>query len=230
MNNSSQILLEASKLKKAYDGGLVPAVDEVSIALERGKLYVLSGRSGCGKSTLLHLLGTLDTPDSGTIRFEGEALEAMGSLTRFRRENLGFIFQFHHLLPLLSLRENVETALVFCRKFSDTEHRKRVESILVDVGLEHCMHQYANHVSGGERQRAAIARALVTHPKLILADEPTGNVDSVTAKSIMEILRNRIQDEKSTALVATHDPLVRGYADTILYMEDGRIQKVENAG
>ena len=229
MNKFSQILLEATNLKKTYDGGLVQAVHDVSITLEKGKLYVLSGRSGCGKSTLLHLLGTLDTPDRGTILFEGNAFESMDSLTRFRRENLGFIFQFQHLLPLLSLRENVETALVFCHKFSDAERRERVDSILIDVGLEDRMHQYANLVSGGERQRAAIARALVTHPKLILADEPTGNVDSLTAKAIMEILKERIQKEGMTALVATHDPLVRAYADTIFYMEDGHIQRVENA-
>ena len=228
MNNKSALLLEATQLSKYYDDGQVMALNNVSIHLESGKLYVLSGRSGCGKSTLLHLLGALDVPDSGTVRFEGSILTEHKALTQFRRENIGFIFQFHHLLPLLTLRENVETALLFCQKFPPETRGERVETILKQMGLAHRMDQYASHVSGGERQRAAIARAFVTHPKLILADEPTGNVDSLTAKAIMEILKQRIQKEGMTALVATHDPLVRRYADTILYMEDGRIQKVEN--
>lgn len=220
-------LLEAKRLSKHYDKGLVRALNDVSISLEQGKLYVLSGRSGCGKSTLLHLLGTLDVADSGTIYFEGKLIGGFASLSKFRQENIGFIFQFHHLLPLLTLRENVEAALLFCHKFSDV--KQQAEKILTEVGLSHRIDQYANHVSGGERQRAAIARALVTYPKLILADEPTGNVDSTTAKAIMEILRYRIRQEGGTALVATHDPLVRGYADMIFYMEDGHIVGIENA-
>jgi len=221
--NKSSYLLEVDGLNKQYDHGLIPAVNNVSIVLDTGKIHVLSGRSGCGKSTLLHLLGALDTPDSGIIRFEGRSLDEVDSLTRFRRENIGFVFQFHHLLPLLTLRENVEAALLFCTKFPDKEKKERAQEILTEMGLEHRLDQFANQVSGGERQRAAIARAFVTHPKLIMADEPTGNVDSVTAKGIMEILKYRTREEGATALVATHDPLVRSYADTILYMEDGKI-------
>lgn len=227
--SKSTLLLEATQLSKHYDDGQVMALHNVSFRLESGKLYVLSGRSGCGKSTLLHLLGALDVPDSGTVRFGGDIMTDHNALTQFRRENIGFIFQFHHLLPLLTLRENVEAALLFCQKFPPEAREERVETILQQVGLAHRMDQYASHVSGGERQRAAIARAFVTHPRLILADEPTGNVDSLTAKAIMEILKERIQKEGMTALVATHDPLVRAYADTIFYMEDGHIQRVEDA-
>ena len=223
MNDPLTPLLEASALTKSYDGGLVRALDGVSLTLKAGRLYVLSGPSGCGKSTLLHLLGGLDTPDSGTVRFRGVVLKSLTPLSRFRREHIGFVFQFHHLLPLLSLRENVEAALLFCRKIPSAQRRHEAEAILHSVGLGERMDQYANRVSGGERQRAAIARALVSRPELILADEPTGNVDSNTAKVIMAILQQRIREEGSTALVATHDPLVRSFADTVFHMEDGQI-------
>ena len=228
MHNST-VLLEAIQLNKHYDDGQVTALRDVSIRLDTGKLYVLSGRSGCGKSTLLHLLGGLDIPDSGTIRFRDVVMNGHKPLSKFRRENIGFIFQFHHLLPLLTLRENVEAALLFCQRIPPESRQERAKIILEQVGLGHRMDQYATQVSGGERQRAAIARALVTHPRLILADEPTGNIDSTTAKAIMEILKKRIREEGVTALIATHDPVVLAYADIIFYMDDGIIQKAEYA-
>ena len=227
--NTKHYALEAHLLTKSYEEGLVPAVRGASLALEHGKIYALMGRSGCGKSTLLNLIGTLDKPEKGTLLYDGKSVEKMGSLSRFRREHIGFVFQFHHLLPVLTLRENVETALLFHSAMTRQAKEESIERIFIEMELEHKMDALASAVSGGERQRAAIARALVGDPRLILADEPTGNVDSATSEKIMHSLRRRITQTGATALIATHDPSVSAYADVLLYMKDGKIQAVEDA-
>jgi len=225
----SEYAFEARSLVKSYENGLIPALRDVSLTLEHGKVYALMGRSGCGKSTLLNLIGTLDTPDNGTLLYGGQTLDQLGSLSRFRRERIGFVFQFHHLLPVLTLRENVETALLFHPHIHQEEKRTTIERIFLEMELTHKIDALASAVSGGERQRAAIARALVGDPQLILADEPTGNVDSGTSEKIMQTLRQRIKRTGATALIATHDPSVSAYADVRLFMKDGRIEAVENA-
>jgi len=230
MSIKTEYALEAHALVKNYEGGLIPAVKGASLRLKHERIYALMGPSGCGKSTLLNLIGTLDTAENGTVLYEGKKVETWRSLAYFRREYIGFVFQSHHLLPVLTLRENVETALLFRTTLNQEQPmQERVKEILEEMGLAHRMDALASNVSGGERQRTAIARALVSNPRLILADEPTGNVDSETSERIMRALRKRISQTGATALIATHDPNVSAYADTLLLMKDGKIEAIENA-
>jgi ABC-type lipoprotein export system ATPase subunit len=228
MNNRPVYALEAEDLTKSYENGLIPAVRGVSLRLEKGRIYALTGRSGCGKSTLLNLIGQLDIPRSGHLLYAGKQAKEWGSPARFRREYIGFVFQFHHLIPVWTLRENVAAALLLRSDMSWRIRNEKVEQILTQMGLAHRMDARVTHVSGGERQRAAIARALVCDPRLILADEPTGNVDSETSETIMHFLRQRIVESGATALIATHDPSVSECADVRLYMKDGTIEAVEH--
>ena len=219
MNN----LIEIKKVSKLYDRGLIQAIEEVSLVLEAGKIYVLMGVSGCGKSTLLNLIGTLDSPSKGGVLYEGRALNEVGTLSKFRRDFIGFVFQFHHLIPTLTLRENVESALLPNRHIPALERRERALRLLDDMGILHRADSYASDISGGERQRGAIARALANHPKLLLADEPTGNVDSKTAKLILKRLERYVETSQGSILIATHDPHVADIADVVIEMEDGAI-------
>jgi ABC-type lipoprotein export system ATPase subunit len=170
----------------------------------------------------------LDTPENGTLLYDGRKIEQINSLSRFRREYIGFVFQFHHLLPVLTLRENVETALLFHAHMNKQVRKEAIEHVFFEMGLSSKIDTLATEVSGGERQRAAIARALVGSPRLILADEPTGNVDSVTSEKIMKALHQRIKQTGATALIATHDPTVSAFADVILSMQDGKITAVKD--
>lgn len=216
-------IVEIKALHKVYDNGLVYALQGINLTLERGKIYALMGPSGCGKSTLLNLIGTLDTQTSGEILYEGKHLHELGKLHKFRRDFLGFIFQFHHLIPVLTLRENVESPLLSKRDVSAKERSKLALNLLEDMGLTHRVNSYANEISGGERQRGAIARALINSPQLLLADEPTGNVDSKTAEKILKKFQNHVRKGNATILIATHDPDVAAIADIIIEMKDGKI-------
>ena len=215
--------LEVQNVCKSYDDGLVTALRGISLKLEKGKIYALTGRSGCGKSTLLNLIGTLDTPDSGQIFYEGKTIEAFGSPGKFRREYMGFVFQFHYLIPVLTLRENVESAMLFDTRLDEKERSKKADHLLHEMGLKGKENARATKISGGERQRGAIARALANDPKLILADEPTGNVDTKTSAMILQKLRAYIDTTQSTMLIATHDPVAANFADTVFTMQDGKI-------
>jgi len=221
-------LVEISGLTKVYDEGLVQGVSGINLVLESGNIYALMGTSGCGKSTLLNLIGTLDIPSQGEILYEGKRLNEMESISKFRREFMGFVFQFHHLIPVLTLQENVESALLPNRQVSSKERQNRALSLLNDMGVGHRAKAFARQISGGERQRGAIARALIHHPKLLLADEPTGNVDSKTAMLILEKLRAHIKTTSGAILIATHDPNVADIADVIIEMEDGKIVSIIN--
>lgn len=216
-------IITIKALHKVYDNGLVYALKDINLTLERGKIYALMGASGCGKSTLLNLIGTLDAPTSGTILYEGKALHELGKLHRFRRDFLGFIFQFHHLIPVLTLRENVESALLSKRNLSSHERSEIAINLLEEMGLSHRINSYASEISGGERQRGAIARALSNSPQLLLADEPTGNVDSITAQKILKKFKEHVQNTQATILIATHDANVGAIADVIIRMKDGEI-------
>lgn len=216
-------ILEVNNLGKRYEDGDVSALNGVSFALEEGKIYALMGRSGCGKSTLLNLIGQLDSADQGTVLYQGKTIDAFASMSDFRRDFLGFIFQFHHLIPVLTLYENVEMALALHPSLSHKSQQAKIHEVLDAMGLVDKMHRRVSHVSGGERQRTAIARALINHPKLILADEPTGNVDSKTSITILQTLREYVNTHHSTLLIATHDPEVERFADTVFSMEDGQI-------
>jgi len=219
-------LISIRNVSKVYEKGLVKALEKVNLTLEAGKIYVLMGASGCGKSTLLNLIGSLDTPTSGDVLYEGRRLNEVGTLSTFRRNFIGFVFQFHHLIPVLTLRENVESALLPNRDILAEERSERAISLLDDMGLLHRADSYANEISGGERQRGAIARALINRPKLLLADEPTGNVDSKTARLILKKVQDYIKASEGTMLIATHDPNVAAMADVVIEMEDGKITSV----
>ena len=221
-------LVEISGLTKVYDDGLVQGLSGVNLVLESGNIYALMGTSGCGKSTLLNLIGTLDSPSGGEILYEGKRLDEIESISKFRREFMGFVFQFHHLIPVLTLQENVESALLPNKKVSSKERQNRALNLLNDMGVGHRAQAYARQISGGERQRGAIARALINHPKLLLADEPTGNVDSKTAMLILEKLKGHLKTTSGAILIATHDPNVAEIADVIIEMEDGKIVSIIN--
>jgi len=219
--------IEIKSVYKTYDNGLIKALDNVNLRLEQGKIYALMGASGCGKSTLLNLIGTLDIPTSGSIYYEGKTIDSMGKIHEFRRKFMGFIFQFHHLIPVLTLRENIESALLPDTNLSSVQRYELTTVLLNQMGILHRCNSFASDVSGGERQRAAIARALINKPKIVLADEPTGNVDSNTAINILEIMKENSQKNKETLLIATHDQNVANIADVIIMMKDGRITSIK---
>ncbi len=224
---SEHAFVEVDNLVKSYDNGLIPALRGVSLSMESGRIYALEGSSGCGKSTLLNLIGTLDRPDSGAIRYEGKTIHAFADAAEFRREYLGFVFQFHYLIPVLTLRENVETALLTNPAYDARSRRQKAYELLTQMDLSHKIDTRANSVSGGERQRAAIARALANDPRLILADEPTGNVDTRTSQMILQRFRKYVTRTGATLLIATHDPLVGAAADLRFGMHEGRIVSTE---
>ena len=219
-------LVEVQNLCKTYDRGLVPALHGVTLSLEKGKIYALMGPSGCGKSTLLNIIGTLDSPDTGKVLYEGKTEDLLHPIEKFRQKFIGFVFQFHHLIPVLTLRENVEAALLTQHQLSSEKRSEMAEYMLTQMGLKNLIDSYASEISGGERQRTAIARALINTPKIVLADEPTGNVDSKTAKDILKILRSHVDKNDATILMATHDMNVASMADVIIRMKDGKIISV----
>lgn len=221
------MLVEAKDLTKDYHLGrtIVPALRGVSLAIRRGAFAVLAGPSGSGKSTLLNLLGCLDHPTTGTIRIAGQEVAQMpdAELSAFRAKRLGFIFQSFNLVPVLSCYENVEYPLRLNR-VARSEARERTLAMLKSVGLaDHAKHR-PGELSGGQRQRVAIARALVTGPDLVLADEPTANLDSVTGERIVDLMREMQQRSGTAFLIATHDPMVASHAQERMKIHDGRFE------
>jgi len=219
--------IEIKSVNKRYENGLIDALKNINLTLERGRIYALMGPSGCGKSTLLNLIGTLDIPTSGSIYYEGKKIDSMGKIHEFRRKFMGFVFQFHHLIPVLTLRENIESALLPDANLSSKKRYEMTTLLLKQMGILNRSDSFASDVSGGERQRTAIARALINKPKIVLADEPTGNVDSKTAISILEIMKRNAQKNKETLLIATHDQNVANIADVIIMMKDGEITSIK---
>ncbi|QXJ26775.1 ABC transporter ATP-binding protein [Actinomadura graeca] len=213
-------------LTKVYRSGKVevPALRGASFTAARGELVAIRGRSGSGKTTLLNLIGGLDVPDSGTVRVDGRDVGALSedALLALRRDAVGFVFQSHGLIPVLSAAENVEVPLRLART-APAERDERVRVLLAMVGLADHAGQRPNELSGGQRQRVAIARALANRPRLVLADEPTGQLDSETAAAIMPLLRAVVASEGVTVLVATHDAALLSEADRVLSLEDGAV-------
>ncbi len=218
-------LLDAAGVARVYPGEPpVRAVDGVSLAVGRGELVAITGPSGCGKSTLLHLCGAMDRPTAGSVRLQGTPLETLDDdgLTRVRRERVGFVFQFFNLLPTLTVLENASLPLLLAgRPPAEAEGRARV--LLDRVGLGTRLHHLPRQLSGGEMQRTAIARALVHGPALVIADEPTGNLDSAAGARVLDLLVELNRDANATMLIATHAPEVAAAAGRVVQMRDGRL-------
>jgi len=221
------MLLEAKDLKKTYSRGhqQVDALRGVSLSVDRKQFVAIMGPSGSGKSTLMHLVGGLDRPSAGSVKLDGQAIESYSDddLSAFRRRRLGFIFQFFNLLPTLSAVENVALPLLLDGK-SLEEVRSKAEDLLHLIGLKHRMDHRPDQLSGGEMQRVAIARALVTDPLLILADEPTGNLDTKTGTTVLELLSQMVKERGHTILMVTHDSRAASFADRLVTLSDGLIQ------
>lgn len=219
-------VIEAEDLWRIYRSGTreVYALRGVNLQIPAGRFIALKGRSGSGKTTLLNCLGGLDRPDRGVVRIFGRDLSQLNEkeLTQWRRKEVGFIFQSFGLLPTLSAYENIELMLRIAQA-SRKEKKQRTIELLEMVGLAKWMHHRPFELSGGQQQRVAIARALANRPRLILADEPTGELDSTTAREILSLFRQIVEEEKITVLMSSHDPLVDGYVDEILPMKDGQI-------
>ncbi|MGV7962052.1 lipoprotein-releasing ABC transporter ATP-binding protein LolD [Photorhabdus tasmaniensis] len=225
MNN--QPLLLCHNLCKKYQEGqvLTEVLKNVTFAIKQGEMMAIVGSSGSGKSTLLHLLGGLDTPTSGEVLFKGHSLNKMSSKARaaLRNHELGFIYQFHHLLPDFNAIENVAMPLLIGGKNRSQAQKKALE-MLAAVGLEKRAHHRPSELSGGERQRVAIARALVNEPALVLADEPTGNLDLRNADSVFELLGELNRQQGTAFLVVTHDLTLAGRLNRQVEMQDGYLQ------
>jgi lipoprotein-releasing system ATP-binding protein len=219
-------LLEGRGLAKTYrsDGREVEVLRDVDIAVDRGEMVAIVGSSGVGKSTLMHLLGTLDVPDAGTVLLEGRDLFAVGEAERMkiRNQTIGFIFQFHHLLPEFSALENVAMPLLIARR-PEAEAMERARKLLSELGLAAREEHRPAQLSGGEQQRVAVARALVTSPSLVLADEPTGNLDSRTSRDLIALFRSLHHDRGLTSVIVTHSGAIASVCDRMLYMEDGKL-------
>jgi putative ABC transport system ATP-binding protein len=218
--------LETRRLAKVYGDGetAVRALDGVSLTIGRGEMAAIMGPSGSGKSTLLHLLGALDTPSSGEVLIAGERYDGLGDagLTRLRREKIGFVFQFFNLMPALTAEENVLLpGLIAGRR--DEETRRRAMALLERVGLAERASHLPSELSGGEQQRVSIARALLTEPEIVLADEPTGNLDSRAGADVLRLLRELNEAEGQTLVIVSHDPTVAAIARRVIFLRDGRL-------
>jgi putative ABC transport system ATP-binding protein len=218
-------LLAAENLHKTYVTGeaRVSALAGVSFAVDRGDFVALMGPSGCGKSTLLHLCGAMDRPTSGTLRLNDRELAAMedDELTRVRREQVGFVFQFFNLLPTLTVADNIALPCLLAG-VTPSEAETRAGALAERVGITHRLHHYPQQISGGEMQRAAIARALIHQPLLVVADEPTGNLDSENGANVLALLEGLNTEMGVTILLATHAADVAAAAKRILKMKDGK--------
>jgi putative ABC transport system ATP-binding protein len=219
-------VIKTEDLWRVYKVGAleVPALRGINLQIEAGSYVALKGRSGSGKTTLLNCLGGLDQPTSGAVQVLGHSIAQMNDdeLTRWRREQVGFVFQSFGLIPTLSAYENVELMLRI-RGAAPQENDRRARACLELVGLNKWMHHRPYEMSGGQQQRVAIARALANQPRVILADEPTGELDSTTAREVLTLFREIVKTEHVTLLMVTHDPLVDEYADRMLLLEDGQI-------
>jgi putative ABC transport system ATP-binding protein len=215
-------LIEARDLRRSYDNGAVQALRGVDFSITRGEFVSIMGPSGSGKSTLLHILGALDSGFDGDITIDGVDLRHLDDPELFRARVIGFVFQSFHLLPTLTALENVQIPM-FETPWSASERRKRAAALLDSLGLAERMNHLPSKLSGGERQRVAIARSLANEPQLLLADEPTGNLDSVSAAKIIEVLHTIHRRDNMTVILVTHDPIVAGHAQRTLRMLDGRI-------
>jgi putative ABC transport system ATP-binding protein len=218
MSSGADVVLEGVRRVR----GSVVAVDGVSLHVEAGECVALTGPSGSGKSTLLGVIGGLSPPDEGTVLVDGRPPAAHGGLSGYHRDVVGFVFQLHHLLPMLTAQANIEVPLVAAGR-GRAERRERARELLDEVGLADRLDHLPGQLSGGERQRVAVARALANEPRLLLADEPTGALDSDNGARVLELLDEARTKRGMTMIIVTHDPSVAEGADRVLQMLDGRL-------
>ena len=216
-------IVEIKDLRKSFDKGKVTALNGIDLEIKKGEFVSITGPSGSGKSTLLNMIGALDRADEGSVHVAGYDLTLKNDLSEFRSREIGFIFQLHNLIPNLSVVENVEIPL-FERNLSGKEMRERALKLLEYMGLSDKVNRKPTELSGGERQRVAIARALANEPSIILADEPTGSLDSKNGQLILEHLRELHEKEKVTLIMVTHDMNVASLANRTIEVLDGRIK------
>ncbi len=219
---SEVVGVELEHVSKSFEDGRIRALEDVSLRIEPGEFVALTGPSGCGKSTLLNLVGALDRPDAGTIRVGGQAVEQLDEPSEYRAETVGFVFQFHNLIPAFNALENVQVPMLG-RRLQREERVGRAKELLEEVGLSERLRSYPPTLSGGERQRVAIARALANGPRLLLADEPTGALDTEVGAQIMSLLERLREQRQMTILLVTNDPAVAKQTDRTLAMRDGAI-------
>ncbi len=224
-------IIHGRNLKRYYRRGIetVKALDGVDIEIRAGEMVAILGPSGSGKTTLVNLLSCLDVPTEGELSLNGKSVAGLveDRLAGVRRGTLGFIFQKFHLIPTLTVAENVELPLMFLRRAAD---RKATLAVLTSVGLANRSDHLPKELSGGEMQRVAVARALITQPKVMIADEPTGNLDKATGEAIFRLLQNLVRNQNLTVIITTHNLALAYQADRIITLEDGRIVKEERGG
>ena len=226
MNNKA--IIETRDLEKVHDDSKVAvhALRGVNLEVHEGEFMALSGPSGSGKTTLLNIIGALDSPTNGTVRVAGEDLSGFSKseLSRLRLNRIGFIFQAYNLIPVLTARENVEYVMLL-QGIDERERIERAETILKDVGLKDYINARPNEMSGGQQQRVAVARAIVSNPDVVLADEPTANLDSKTASSLLEMMREMNETHQATFVFSTHDKLVMDFARRLVKLRDGQVEE-----
>ncbi len=219
-------IVQLDNVSRTYEQGgeIIHAVDSVSLSIEKGDFATLCGPSGSGKTTMLNLIGALDKPTSGAVTIENKNLGAMdrSALSRLRRDRIGFVFQAYNLIPTLTAYENAEFTMALQDRPKDERH-ERVMTLLKDVGLEGLEDRRPDELSGGQQQRVAIARAIAPEPAIVLADEPTANVDSATAESLLDIMQSLNRDKGATFLFSTHDKMVIDRARRVITMHDGKV-------
>lgn len=220
-------LLQVQDVAKHYPLGrtIVKALRGVSFSVDRGEFMAVVGPSGCGKTTLMNIIGCLDRPSSGRVLLDGSDTAGFGDSRSadLRLEKMGFIFQFFNLVPVLSVRENIELPMIMART-PKPRRRRRVRELAEMVGLEDYLHHKPDELSGGQRQRVAIARALANEPEIVIADEPTANLDSETSRTILEAMKQLNEREAVTFLFATHDPEIMSFAERIVKLRDGILE------
>jgi ABC-type lipoprotein export system ATPase subunit len=230
MGEQTTWLVETRNLTRVYGSGeqAIYALNQVNLHVNPGELVAVMGPSGSGKSTLLNLLGALDKPTAGQVLINGQDMAKVKNLDAFRAKTVGFVFQLHNLIPTLTAQENVEVPMM---GYQSLRQRRRRSAELLDlVGLSDRMRHLPAQLSGGQRQRVAVARALANSPDLILADEPTGNLDSVAGRDLMNLLRELNRTQRSTFMIVTHDPTVARLTDRVIVMADGRLEREDRIG